>query len=280
MLTLKRFTCFLGVILLSGCSFTFVYNHIDWWINWYVDDYVDLNKSQQRSFDQVIETNLAWHRQTQLPKYADDLRAFRKDVEQGISLEQLTHHNQKLRAHWRVLLSHLAPQLEPIAYSLTAKQRKQLVDAIARQNQEIREDREELSKEEWFNKRYEDYYDGFKEWFGPLTKAQKQSLREKVTGLTSTFSYWIDFRDLWLEKFDSLLSKDIERHIFTSVFLDLVVHGREYRQDEHKQLAQENNAVYLTMLHYQLNNMTDKQKKKFFRKLDRYLDDFKELSEE
>ncbi|WP_448549340.1 DUF6279 family lipoprotein [Thalassotalea fusca] len=280
MLTLKRFSCLICVVLLSGCSFTFVYNHIDWWVNWYVDDYVDLNKSQQRAFDQVIESNLRWHRQTQLPKYSADLAAFRENVEQGISLEQLTRHNQQLREHWRVLLAHLAPQLEPIAFSLTSKQRKQLVDAIAKQNQEFREDREELTKDEWYNERYDDYYDGFKEWFGPLTKTQKQSLRDKVTGLTSTFSYWIDFRDLWLVKFDSLLSNETERQLFTSVFLDLVVHGREYRKDEHKQLAQNNNAVYLSMLHYQLNSLTEKQKKKFFRKLERYLDDFKELSEE
>ena len=43
--------CLVLAVLVSGCSFRFIYNHLDWWTNWYLDDYVTLSKQQQTLFD-------------------------------------------------------------------------------------------------------------------------------------------------------------------------------------------------------------------------------------
>ena len=41
-------------ILLTGCSSKFAYNNIDWLMYWYIDDYVELDKSQKSLLDGVL----------------------------------------------------------------------------------------------------------------------------------------------------------------------------------------------------------------------------------
>ena len=74
--------CLLLAVLVSGCGFRFVYNHLDWWTNWYLDDYVTLNKQQKQVFDEQFEQLHLWHRKTQLPAYAQQLKRYRYRIRQ------------------------------------------------------------------------------------------------------------------------------------------------------------------------------------------------------
>ena len=62
---MKRLRIFVLVSLLAalaGCSNSFVYNQLDWLIPWYLGDYVDLNREQQRAFKEQLGELLRWHR--------------------------------------------------------------------------------------------------------------------------------------------------------------------------------------------------------------------------
>mgnify|MGYP000627303891 FL=1 len=65
----KKIALALALILLVGCSNQMAYNHFDWLVSWYVDDYVELNNQQEEKLQAGLNSLLVWHRQDELPVY-------------------------------------------------------------------------------------------------------------------------------------------------------------------------------------------------------------------
>ncbi len=88
---MKRLRIFVLVSLLAslaGCSNSFVYNQLDWLIPWYLGDYVDLNREQQRAFKDQLRELLRWHRSEELARYVELLDGIEADLGQPLSAEQ------------------------------------------------------------------------------------------------------------------------------------------------------------------------------------------------
>ena len=79
----------LGLVLLSGgCSVKLIYNNADRFIRWEVADFVDFDPQQRAYFDGELALLLYWHRQTQLPLYADLFASMPERAAMGITTEQ------------------------------------------------------------------------------------------------------------------------------------------------------------------------------------------------
>ena len=39
------------IIFLTSCSSKLAYNNLDWWVYWYMDDYIELKDEQEEKFD-------------------------------------------------------------------------------------------------------------------------------------------------------------------------------------------------------------------------------------
>ena len=76
---LRHLTLLMLLVVLTGCSSTtFIYNRLDFFIPWYLGDYVDLNREQKARLDELLQPFLAWHRAEELPQYLqilDDIDA-------------------------------------------------------------------------------------------------------------------------------------------------------------------------------------------------------------
>lgn len=274
----KIITTVMLVFCLSGCSTTFVYNNIDWWIDWYIDDYVELNKEQEKAFDKALTSLHKWHRETQLTLYVEQLNLFKTQVNRGITMEELAHHRTGMQDHWQRFINKVGPEVAELSRMLTPEQQAALKDNIAKDNQQEIDDYEELSREEWVEERQKAQVEDLKEWVGKLTKSQKTKVYELTTGYQSTFKYWIEYRLTWQKQFFALLDKKQLDEVYAKAFADLLINAREnLRSDEYKNVAGENNRVSQTIMHYQFNNMTKKQKKKFNRKIDNLIEDLTDL---
>ena len=42
---------FISVMFLASCSSKLAYNNLDWWVYWYMDDYIELKDEQEEKFD-------------------------------------------------------------------------------------------------------------------------------------------------------------------------------------------------------------------------------------
>lgn len=69
---------FLAVLLssslLSGCLVRFMYDWLDVYAAWKIDDYFDITRSQKSSLYSELDTIIAWHRKSELSKYSAFLR--------------------------------------------------------------------------------------------------------------------------------------------------------------------------------------------------------------
>src|SRR5258708_3833766 len=102
---LKRLACCCAVLLLAACSATRLgYNHLDDLLHWEVSSYVDLDPAQQRLFDAELQSLWMWHRQSQLPLYAAELRRLAGLVQaDAIDREQLDAASAHIAGYWKDL---------------------------------------------------------------------------------------------------------------------------------------------------------------------------------
>lgn len=267
-------------IMVSGCSFRFVYNHLDWWTNWYLDDYVELTKQQQRIFDEEFEKLHLWHRETQLPLYSQQLKALKLAINNDINEEIITENLAAFVEHWQNFLIAAEPKLQPLAFSLSAEQKKQLLQALAENNQERLDDYEQLSEQEWFEERAEDQQEQLKEWFGKLTKAQKAQVAKMSQNFQRSFEPWINYRQRWTTQFSALLNGDLPDHQFKFEFYRLFVNGRSLRSDEFNDITANNNQVFANIFVYMVTNATDKQRKRINKNLNKVIGDLEYLAKD
>ena len=55
-----------SVIFLASCSSKLAYNNLDWWVYWYLDDYIELKGEQEEKFDDYLQNWLRWHKTSEL----------------------------------------------------------------------------------------------------------------------------------------------------------------------------------------------------------------------
>ncbi|OKY25491.1 DUF6279 family lipoprotein [Thalassotalea sp. PP2-459] len=271
----------LFVGLLTGCSTTFMYNHLDWWVGWYLDDYVDLTRDQQRNFDLKFEELHQWHRDTQLNQYKEQLTQFKSQISAGVSKEDLAEHQEKITGHWQVLMRKVAPEVAQLSLQLSKQQRESLIDNIKKIRQKRIDDHENLSREEWLEAREKEQIADLKEWVGKLTSTQKQKIHQLVKGFQSEREYWLAYRTSWQQSFFTLLTPEQLDQSYVDAFTDLMINGRKrLRSEELLELNKQNDAISHEITVHVLNTLTAKQRKKLTKKLDDLIEDLTELVED
>ena len=85
-------------LLLAGCStLQLGYNQAHTLLYWWIDGYADLGDMQSARLRQDIDGLLAWHRQQELPAYAQRLRQWRTLAAQDLTAEQVCREADALR---------------------------------------------------------------------------------------------------------------------------------------------------------------------------------------
>lgn len=276
-ITPKALICFLLAVLISGCSFRFVYNHLDWWTNWYLDDYVELNEQQQQAFDAEFKQLHSWHRKTQLPAYAKQLKILKVLINKQINEQQVIDNLAQFVQHWQNFLMAAEPRLQSLAFSLSTEQKQQIIQAINERNQEQLEDNEALSAQEWFEERSDDQKEQLKTWFGKLTTEQKVQVTLMSKSFQRSFELRMAYRQRWTHQFSELLNANLPDHQFKFEFYRLFVNGRTLRDETFNAITENNNQVFAEIFSYMVTTANDKQRKRINKKLDKVIGDLEYL---
>ena len=264
-------------VLVSGCSFRFVYNHLDWWTNWYLDDYVTLTDQQQRVFDENFAQLHLWHRETQLPLYLTQLNEIKLLINNEINTKQVTDNSTQILQHWQSFLIAAEPKVEPLAFSLTYSQKQQLLTALKETNQDNIDDYENLNEEEWFEERSEKQIEQLKSWFGKLTTEQKTQVTALSRNYQQSFMPRMAYRQRWSNDFTELLNGDLPEQQFKFEFYRLFVNGRSLRDEQLNAISENNSEVFAKIFVYMMSTANDKQRKRINKKLNKVIGDLEYL---
>lgn len=166
---------------LQGCSLIkLAYNQAPELAYWYLDSHLDFTSEQSVQVKASLHQLQAWHRQTQLPVYANTLQQLQQQLLADTTAAQAC----TVVADVRGKLGTISRQAEPLAASLVgtldADQIKHLAEKFAKDN--VKEEAERLgaSPKARQEKRFQQALERAERLYGPLNDAQRAALARRL----------------------------------------------------------------------------------------------------
>jgi len=194
---LRRALLCLAVIAVAvaGCSrVTIGYNSADFLVERYVRDYLDLEGTQIRDWEVVLEAGLARHRAEDLPYLARFFDTAHQAAEAGFDAARMDclmdQFEDIYRRHMRLAVDVAAPLLA----RLTSDQVRHLDERFRAEEAEDAVDQGPAGAERRDRKRAERFGESIAWWIGPLSEIQEAVIREETAAIPDTADAWIGYR--------------------------------------------------------------------------------------
>lgn len=267
------------VALLAGCSTVRVgYNQLDWIIPLWFQSYVPLDEDQKIRLRIHARELIAWHCETQLPRYAVWLRQVNDDFQTGINADQLETHLQGMERAWIELADQIIPRVVNIFSTLTDEQVNEILQKMEKDNTEYQQDYMKLTADELRNDIADQVDQSFRRWFGRLTDTQKRTIKSWSHKIKLMNDERWSNRMRWQQEFRELLRHRRDTKRLAAGFRRLVIdwdrnHSAAYQSD-----YETNNKLTVELVVDVAHMMTDSQKQRMAKKTARYAADFDYLA--
>lgn len=264
---------------LNACSTKVSYFFLDWAIEWEVEEYVSLDKSQQKQFDAIVKKFLVWHRQVELPKYSAQLQELLQLLQQDkLTTELWVSQVDQAKAHWFRIFHFLLPELVPLMASLSDEQVTEIIAQLKKEEQELSDEYAGKSQAELIEKSDKSLIEQADDWLGSVTDEQKQLIHQNNSQRLATLDMWLEYRHEWLRVFEQALSRRDNSHLLTQNMIMLMTQPDNLKSEIHKQKLLKNTENFGALLINLNHTLQDKQRKKFNKKLNVLINDLNELS--
>ncbi len=259
----------------------FTYNNLDWVIPWYLDDYLSLNDQQEKSFDSQLEALWLWHRENELSDYSDFLHQIIIDFDnQDVTEEKLKSYSVQTSALYKRLISKSLEVGTPLISSLSDQQVSDLLDSIADNDKDFKEEVAETDQQERIKDRRKSVAKTFRKWLGRLSKYQKKRIQTWSEEAKTTLEYHIEYVARTRVHFKQALIDRQDQQQVHQQLLKLATQPELLRGDKYNDVIVSNNHKFRLLLIDTFNSLSKKQQRKFRKRLQRYADDFSELAEQ
>jgi hypothetical protein len=199
---------FLGVLLAGCSSVQLAYNNAPALLQYQLDSYLDLDDQQEELLAQQLKQFQQWHRSSELPQYAQLLRAWAKKLDQPhqFTADELLQKHRQLEAALLVSAERAAFRLAPLVLTLTPRQRERLRNEFTESNAKYTEDylQDPIKARETRLERSEDSYS---DWFGSLTEQQVKILQSWLRNEPSRAAIWLQERMTRQKTFMTILEQ-------------------------------------------------------------------------
>lgn len=198
----------LSVSLFAGCTATFTYNHLDWLIPWYVNDYVDLSRDQRRLLKERLAPLLQWHREEELVRYIELLNRIESDLSGAVTADHVQAWiDEIILAVERVEEIMMSVALD-FGETVSDAQMNEFIESLWEQQGEYEEEFLSRSDEEYVQDNFDNLADFLDRFVGRLSPGQEQQLREASGSLRRFDAVWLEERKKWLKNLEPLLQRE------------------------------------------------------------------------
>ena len=267
-------------LIVGACTMKGAYNRLDWMVTEHLESYVELNKDQKAELRQRMQASLEWHRRTQLPAYVLWLQSVKHDVQHGITQPQVEQHGLQLLVFWRALMVRFAEDMAVLLPQLDAQQREALFTNFADKNAEYHKDYIQVSHKKQRNNTIKRIEDSFDSWLGSLTKQQEQLIAARAAQIQPIATDALKTRLRWQMQLREILRHHKDTATTQVALQKLFVQPETLRTERYKQQLIHNAGVITQLIADVGNQLTDKQKKHLFKRIDKYIKLFNELAAE
>jgi hypothetical protein len=269
------------LFLLTGCGPRLVYPHLDWLIPFYVNDYISLNREQDSMLEKRLLQVLDWHCRTQLPAYAQSLRALAQDLDnpsQPFSYQKFEYYSDQFLAHWRELLKNIGPELADILATASDEQIAELFRNLERRIIEYKSEYVDISLEKLEKKRKARMAKDLGHWVSRLKKEQTQMASDWSDQILPMAADGLSFREAALTEFQNLFAGRRQNPHFKVTFVSLLDNLDQLRAPEYQQKIDYNTDLTFKLLMGIERSLSTTQRKYLLQKIFSLAADFDKLS--
>jgi hypothetical protein len=265
--------------VVAGCSLTtLAYRNAVPLASWYVDDYVDLSRAQEKRFRDGLNGQLAWHRASELPQYTRMLDAAAKRIESPVSAQDV----QQLYDDGRRLLQrtgeHALSDLADVLMTLDADQIGQIEQKFAKDNAKFERERLRQAPNRRVRDRAERHVKALEQWLGNLTDEQKQYVEQAMITVPLSDEMRIADRRRLQGEFVALLRAKPQKPAFVERLRTLMLNQEAGRSAEYQADIVRWRKDNAAMIAWVLNHATQKQRVTLQRKLRGFSAEFAALT--
>lgn len=167
-----------SVLLLGACSTArLAYNQAPTIAYWWIDGHVDLTDAQSSQLRSDIDSFFAWHRRTELPRYAGQIVQWQDLIQRDLQPEQVCQAFGFVREAYRRSLERGLEPLAVLALQLSAAQLEHLRRHQEKGDQAYTDKYLAGTPGERLETRLERYVDRYETLYGGLSQQQTQQLK-------------------------------------------------------------------------------------------------------
>ena len=180
--------------LLSSCSaLPLTYNHAEGLLLWKIDRYFKLTSEQERLVKAWLADFHSWHRQTELPRYAEFLRQVQARWSDGVSPEEIDWTFDTF-AKLRSELTGRIPPAGAVLLPLVDTTQIRHLDRVLERDTRDWQSQAAIPAEERSVKRAKTVLTWLRDWLGPLTPEQERLVTRLLKDMPDTTEEWLAYR--------------------------------------------------------------------------------------
>lgn len=191
----------------AGCGLDLVYPRLDSVVGFYIEGLVTLDKAQATTLKRTLAGNLAWHRQSELTRYAEFLRDMAGEVDRGAGRDDWLAASRRTEEYWRDVFEQAAPGYTALAATFTDAQVAELLANLEREDEHAWQEFAARTPEQRQVRREKSVARAVERFTGTLTPAQRAAVRAHVRSSPSFMAEWRENRRLWREALAAALAR-------------------------------------------------------------------------
>jgi hypothetical protein len=146
-------------------------------VRWRASSYLDLQGDAATDLDERIEAFHAWHRERELPRYAQIASEAAKRIEDGVSPADIDWGYDSFMARARESLREAAERIAPVLDRLAPEEVKRIEKGFADDNRKFARENMRGSEKERRNLRFKRTRERLEDWVGRLSDDQVARVR-------------------------------------------------------------------------------------------------------
>ena len=197
------------LVLLTGCSAVKIgYGSAPTLTYWWLDSYIDFNSSQSEPVRASLSALHAWHRQNELPAYADTLRKMQQLAPGDVTPAQVCGLWADVQTHMQRLGEAAASGISAFTPTVRPEQLRHLALHFDKRNEKWREEWMELTPARLSKKRLAQAVDRAETFYDRLQEPQLAILRAGIK--RSSFDAHLSYQEMLRRQQDIL--QTLEEH--------------------------------------------------------------------
>ncbi|MCG9692991.1 DUF6279 family lipoprotein [Vibrio sp. Isolate22] len=226
-----RWLLLLVCFLFVGCGTKFAYSNISWFAVSYIEDFVSLSNSQQSELEARLDSLQAWHKETQLPLYIEQLQVLKNINRSGLSPAFIVEQSEQIKNHIRSIVNKFSPDIYALSMQLSPRQDREFLTNFRKKQQEFYEERLSLNDDDSREQYRDRIEERLERWLGSISKEQKQIIVTWSQEWINTNDSWREYQNNTYQDLTLLMEKKSDLHISQPIIMKLLLNNESYYPD-------------------------------------------------